>query len=622
MAKLAQLDGYHCVAALTERGDVPRLAAAMAELGGAGADLADPTATPHYMTLADPDPAAEAERLDRLVVAIKTWRPEVIVTDPAGTTPRTKAALARVAEAVKRAAVADGAHAARGLAPHAITKVVALEPAGPGALDGGAFVPDLGESLADYAEPASLLLPGQPAPPRVVKYATISGPPGDIAAGVALAAGGTARRELAPREPSADWLAARRQWHDARRALEALAAENTPQSRVKLLADLGKLPAPVLARAGAALGRAAERGGDPSAARSIYQLVADRAPLETSAAEAIHWLARHAASSELTRRVELGALPAPAGDAWEAVPEPAVRPASTLAPTPHARLRDPESVKDYYRRAAEWPARLAAFGPAAARDPFAHLAANAAKRKLGRDGDAAATLRALIEADPCDLAGNPMKHRLAEEARLLTPDGADNPAAPRLVCRTAPAPYLDGQLDERAWQNAPAAVLTHWAGRRAAKTCPTRVHATTDGQFLYLAVAATGPTIATNTTLDSQDRVELYLDLDRDYSSHYRIRVGADGTSDCDCGGRAWESGHFAAVHKGPLGWSAEVAIPLASLTGNESWGEVWCFDAVRVVPRRRRRRLGRPDRRPTRPAGDGAPADAARPEGETLAAG
>ena len=179
-----------------------------------------------------------------------------------------------------------------------------------------------------------------------------------------------------------------------------------------------------------------------------------------------------------------------------------------------------------------------------------------------------------------------MKRRLAEEARLLTPDGADNPDAPRLACQAAPAPYLDGKLDDATWSHAPVAPLTHWTTRQAAEKSPTRVHAATDGRFLYLAVAATGHGDALNTTIDGQDHVEIQLDMDRDYSSYYRIRVAADGKTDCACDGDPnWKSGHFAAVARTDRDWGAEIAIPLASLTGSDAWGEVWCFNAIRVVP-------------------------------------
>ena len=404
--------------------------------------------------------------------------------------------------------------------------------------------------------------------------------------GIALAPGGTARREVVRLEPDADWLAARRGFHDVRRELEAFAATSTPESRAAVTAKLAEFPAPILARVGVALAADALERGDASRARDLYQLVADRAGLETPAATAMYWLARNSASSELTRRTELGHFPDPPTATWEAVPPPDIQTAGSITPKPKYRVRDPETAQKYCLAATEWPARLAAFGTALTRDPFAHLAADAARRKLDRAGDAAENLRSLLAADPCDLVGNPTKIRLAEAARLLTPGSPDNPEAPILNCATARAPYLDGRLDEPAWASAPTELIKHWSDAKSRETLTTRVKATTDGQFLYFGVTCEGHGNPVNTTLDGQDRIELRLDLDRDYSSYYRIRVAADGKSDCDCtGDGSWRSGHFAAVTKTERGWSVEIAVPLASLTGAEVWGEVWCFDAARVVP-------------------------------------
>ena len=355
IAKLAQIEGYHCVATLTEAGDPTRLAAAMAYLGAAGADCSDPTAIPHFMRLSPPNAASEPERLERLVVALKTWRPEVVVTDPAGETALAKAAFERMQKAIPAAAdpAAYPQHAALGLTPYRVVKLVTLDPAGTTTIDCAGFVPELGESYCDYAEPASALLPGSPRPPRTIKITTISGTTGDLTAGVALAPGGTARRELVALTPDAEWLHARRGWHDARRELETLASTNTPESRAAITSKLAELPAPILARAAVALAADALKRGDASRARDLYQLVADRAALETPAAIALDWLARRGASSELTRRTELGHFADPPAAFWEAVPTPDVQTAGTITPTLKYRLRDPETAQNYYLAATE-----------------------------------------------------------------------------------------------------------------------------------------------------------------------------------------------------------------------------------------------------------------------------
>ena len=67
-------DGYRCTTVCLPPGEEPRLSAAMRSCGGAAAEVAG---IAHMPTKLERDEAL----LVRLVLAIRTWRPEVIVTD-------------------------------------------------------------------------------------------------------------------------------------------------------------------------------------------------------------------------------------------------------------------------------------------------------------------------------------------------------------------------------------------------------------------------------------------------------------------------------------------------------------------------------------------------------------
>ena len=113
---------------------------------------------------------------------------------------------------------------------------------------------------------------------------------------------------------------------------------------------------------------------------------------------------------------------------------------------------------------------------------------------------------------------------------------------------------------------------------------------------------------ARDADLRGHDRVEILLDLDRDYQTYYRLRVDHRGCVAEDCwGDPAWNPRWFVAVEPTPTGWTAEAAIPLAELTGTPpAAGQVWAVERGAGGPRRGRRLLGRAVGRDPDPAAMG----------------
>jgi len=98
------------------------------------------------------------------------------------------------------------------------------------------------------------------------------------------------------------------------------------------------------------------------------------------------------------------------------------------------------------------------------------------------------------------------------------------------------------------------------------------------------------PAAATRTRdadLRGHDRVDLLLDMDRDYQTYYRFQIDHRGCLAEDCwGDKTWNPKWYVAVDCNAKSWTAEIAIPRSELTGDPiTLGNVWGCNVVRVVP-------------------------------------
>jgi len=87
--------------------------------------------------------------------------------------------------------------------------------------------------------------------------------------------------------------------------------------------------------------------------------------------------------------------------------------------------------------------------------------------------------------------------------------------------------------------------------------------------------------------LESHDRLELLIDLDRDYATYFRLAVDHRGWTAESCwGDRSWNPQWFVAVSSQPKSWSIEAAIPLRELTGATPGAKTaWAIGLQRIVP-------------------------------------
>jgi photosystem II stability/assembly factor-like uncharacterized protein/tetratricopeptide (TPR) repeat protein len=570
------------------------------------------------------DKAGE-QLLRQLVLALRVWQPEVVVTDSDGTGYAAALVAEAVREAVKRAG--DPAQFPEQLGPLGLAvwqpkKVYAVASDRAGA----AVTMDLLEPrphLADapresVAAAAGLLQEGPPAGPgqRFFRLVAASGVAdaerhADLMQGVALAPGGTARRELPPMLPDESLNRA----FQARRTLLTLAEQDwsglggPDRALAQLTATLGNLPADQAANAAYAVGQQYARAGQWHLARETFLLMVERYPAHPRSADAYRWLMRYHSSSEARRRSELGHFLVTTQTQFVARPEREIKTvgARTAAdPTQEEEktiLADPRAARRWYQGSLEMAPRLAAFGPLFAADPGVLFPLAAARRQLG-DFDGAQKFYQRFLAVSAPLPNSPpqppgtsaWRDAAAMELWLSNRNG---PAPkPMAVCRQAALrPFLDGQLDDACWEGVQPLVLKPAAGDLG-KDYPTKARFAYDSEYLYIAVECAHPAgqqqpTVTKRTHDADlrafDRVSILLDLDRDYQTCFHFQVDQRGCVAEDCwGDGSWNPRWFAAVKSEPTGWTAELAIPLAELTGEPvTLGRMWAVNVSRVLPGR-----------------------------------
>jgi hypothetical protein len=168
---------------------------------------------------------------------------------------------------------------------------------------------------------------------------------------------------------------------------------------------------------------------------------------------------------------------------------------------------------------------------------------------------------------------------------------------PLLACPShAGKPLLDASLDEPIWQSAAKLELKSQLGDD--ETWPATFWLAHDDEFLYLAAvcrhapgveyAASDQPRRRDPDLSERDRVELLIDVNRDYNSFYRLSIDHRGWATDTCWGDArWDPKWHIAAGSDGQSWTIEAAIPLSELSGDEKGtGAAWAVGVQRVVPR------------------------------------
>ncbi len=624
-------------AALARSADGPRFAAAVRRAGGAAAETLWQFPVASHLTGVGRDdllPAwnqlhdgkAPEQMLRQAVLALRVWRPDVVVTDAADAA----GADGLVSEVVKQA-FQDAADPK--MFPEQMS-VLGLEPWKAGKLYGrcdgnaeGPVVFDLtAVSCAAGGDAARVRgdrrrRPGRrgAGDPGEASFRLIAANmPGaedhhDLMQGVELAHGGFARRQSAEGEPSPETIQAIRRRAELRAIAETPIGGLTDPER--LLSQVGPMTADMpdeqAGRAVFAVARHFAQSGQWDLARETFLMMVQRYPAHPRTPDALRWLIQHNCSGEARRRSELGQFVA-AGQVQFGLPksEPAVMPPADAGndkkdkKTPKmpqfeateslrlGNIAGAETVRKWQQGGLDMEPLLAGFGPVFADDPTVQFPLQAARRNLGQL-DAADKWYADFAARQPD---GPWRNAAAAELWLSRRVGAPPKAV--AYCRlTDERPYLDGKLDDACWQTAAPMPLRDAVGSSAGDF-KTEARIANDRDFLYVAVRCTHPAdrrepLAAPRTHDADlrghDRVSILLDVDRDYATYFHFEVDQRGCVADDCwGDRTWDPRWFVAVHKEDTEWVVEAAIPLAALTGDGvTPGRAWCCNVIRTVPGR-----------------------------------
>jgi hypothetical protein len=192
------------------------------------------------------------------------------------------------------------------------------------------------------------------------------------------------------------------------------------------------------------------------------------------------------------------------------------------------------------------------------------------------------------------LGGNPWQVCAAGEQWLAKPEGV----SPKKVLNCAVArekPRLDGKLDDKVWKKAKHAQLKSSLGEDAA--WPAVAMLAYDDEFLYIAASCRkvrgieykphGGPRTRDPDLSGSDRIDIFIDIDRDFCTYYRLTIDHGGRPGEVCwGDKSWDPTWFVAAHESNDTWTIEAAIPMDQLTGkfpkNRS---AWAVGIQRTAP-------------------------------------
>lgn len=542
----------------------------------------------------DEDSLALLER--QIVQAIRVWRPEIVLTEHPGTVEESpvdylvnQVVLAAIRKADDETAFPEQMHSL-GLEPWRARKVFATTPdASPGTLSvqTSRLATRLGRTLRDQVSVARGLVRSEwaPSPSKLSFDLLLSEVPRDVATadffrGIAASRLASVRRK--PGAAAADYRSLMRTAQKERNVQQILlrAAGKSGQATPWLaqLEDLlTELPPNAAGEALFQLGRHYQAAGRLELRAEVLERLVHDYPTHALAEKAALWLLKLESSSE----ARWGLL-------RDVVDE---RPAVLVDKTGQLAGGRRQVV------------------PAAAERPIATAAERIDRRMPGlrSEPNVRCMLASLKRRDKGDSAVLPLWEKLARDHALgswsqcargeiwLTKNVGLAPKPTAVCLPTRDRPELDGILDEEFWAQREILQLTSAA--EDDDEWKATVQLARDNEFLYWAIAcrkAHGvsyePSSAArprDANLSTQDRVELVIDVDRDYSTFYRLSVDHRGwTSEACFGELSWNPKWFVAANSDESTWTVEAAIPLSELTpASPARNEVWAIGLQRTVP-------------------------------------
>jgi photosystem II stability/assembly factor-like uncharacterized protein len=550
---------------------------------------------------------APQELLRQLVLALRIWRPSIVIGDQPDSRTAVRSLVAEALDEAVRQAGDPKAFPEQleqlGLQAWSASKLYALADGVAATVvhDNEELLDALEGTPRDQAATAGYILSDTPVlAPRQRGLRLVRSQVNDAEGQRDLMHGitakmGEARRAMAPAALDADLVKALREKKQLLALVETL--DDGAALQARLVPALAKLPDDHAALAIATVARQYQRRGRWDLAHDTYALLVERYPAHPLSAVAYRWLIRHDTSSEVRRRYELKQFVARGKVELNVTPgtgKPGdgVKPATAAGPggpLQQANLTD-QLARPAYQNSLECGKKLAGFGALAASEPATQFCLQAARRGVG-DGAAATgwfgKFKGYVTQGPW--------HDAAQAELWLA---NINPQVPRKLARcrlTDRRPYLDGEFDDPCWQDVKPLVLTNAVGDTA-KEYTTEALFAYDQEFFYIAVRCKHPhgkqvaparSRPRDADVEPYDRVNLLLDLDRDYATYFHLQIDQRGCVREDCWGElSWNPKWYVAVKSTEDAWQVEAAIPLGELTSQRvAVNSAWAFNLVRVIP-------------------------------------
>jgi len=573
---------------------------------------------------------AQGRLHEYLVRRIRQWRPDVIVTEPIS--PRGENELAQLINQAVLAAVEAAANPlaepdqslVTGLKPWPVTKVFSFEgpeQTGTQNLTTAELAPRMGQSLADQATLGRQLLdPQHRWPARTLGFRLLlSRLPTEVSrqdffSGIPMPPGSPARRQLhAP--PPKDMRTISRLIQQ-RRNIEQLLRYTSASSRhgATWLGQIEDLIRDLDAQAGAQvlfeLAQSLQRAGQLDLVADVYDYLLRRFPADPLCEAAVIWLVQFSASSEarwaferpgMVAGAEVPRAVSPAGAPAGAVPAgvvPAGYPADSANNPPSGLPEMAELAsavvesgpRDRTRQAAAYVQWVRDRFPPLFVDPSVRFPLLAAQRTTLAPGERDGYLNSLVANRLSDAWWACAKSELWFESPTRV---APKPVA--ICARSSEPPRLDGRLDDPAWTDSLPLSLVSDRGDDA--RWPAAVLLACDDEFLYVAANCRKvPSLAYATSsgprprdpdLGQRDRVEVMIDVDRDYATYYRLVIDHRGWVRDEClGSDAWNPQWYVAAAEDDASWTVECAIPWRELVETPpNKQQYWAIGLQRIAP-------------------------------------
>jgi photosystem II stability/assembly factor-like uncharacterized protein len=559
---------------------------------------------------------------EHLVRQIRIWQPDVIICDTISSSGRQPLAHL-VSQITLRAAQQAGDPAScadqialAGLEPWSAKKVFAMLPSGQQSgcvIDLERLAVHLGCSLADYSAISRGLVsqrrnltPSMLALRLVRSTAVHDNASRDLFAGIVPGAIGESRRDAVAN--TGVTIESLGRALDEKRVIQLIShstADVSDSSSVtnqidQLIRGRSRHHAGILTQR---LAQHFVDQGQLTTAAAIETVFAERFPEHIFAESSLIWLLRSHGSAEWLLAFDKKSPATTSTDVAIRLP-PADSSANSATPFKDAKansvqqasftVAEPvpaieQAAAARLQQAARWGEMLQMRHASAYLDPAIQFQLASIQRRLGNEPEAARILSGLNRAS---LA--PAWKRCLRAEQSLVGQTID-PSIWTIKCSSIDTkPYLDGKLDEPFWSVASVAELRAMSGQT---DLPAEVRFCQDEQFLYVAArcakdpnqkyTSTAQRRTRDANLELNDRIELSIDTDTDYTSAFRLTVDYRGWTHDSCDEHSgWNPTWHVAANGSDSDWSVEAAIPLEALqAGERVFRQPWAISVRRPLP-------------------------------------